>query len=537
MLSLLPYHLQTYYNNNTNMLFQPQSSSTETKTKIKIKTPHVFASQHEYILLLKRMKEVGMVNFTKHPKCVNGCFGVPKPDGEIRLVIDAQPANSKFSLPPHVDLPNPSHISNINTSQHNSSFYVSKCDLSNFYHHISLPEFMQPYFALPPIHSSEIFNDDDSNEYIFPMCTTIPMGWSHAVYVAQNIHLHILYSNKILSQSDNILFTNDFFLNRSLHFVYIDDLSILSPELSQANNIHSLVLETYKKAGFIVKESKVVAPTSKPVEVLGVEINGENHTLQVSTSKLLKLQKITSQLISSGSCSGHTLSKIIGSWIWPCLIRRSSLSIFRQVYRFISISNLNTFQLWPSVIRELCLVSFLAPLLQISLRAHDFEYLLATDASETGGALVYTRNISQSFLPKISSIMHSVKPHLQASLSNTHILAQHETALNIVSKYKWNTIASYKWKFSSHINLLEMNAFLTGIKWATTYPKSFHTRIHTLTDSSSVLYSTSKGRSSSILSSSLQRLAAHIFAFNIILKTYWIPSRYNPADSPSRAFI
>ena len=534
MLSLLPTHLQAYYNNNSNMLFQQPSSSTATK-QIKIKSPHVFSSQHEYILLIKRMKSVGMINFTTAPKCVNGCFGVPKPDGEIRLVIDAQNANACFSVPPHVDLPNPSHISNINTSTLNSSFYVSKCDLSNFYHHISLPDFMQPYFALPPIKASIIDDNDNDDTYIYPMCTTIPMGWSHAVYVAQHIHLHVLYSSKVLSQHDNILCTNDFFLNRSLHFVYIDDLSILSPSYEQATTLHTLVLKAYDEAGFIVKASKVVAPTSQPVEVLGVEICGEHHTLKVSITKLLALQKATSVLISNGSCSGHTLSKVVGSWIWPCLIRRSSLSIFRQIYRFIAISNLRVFQLWPSVIRELCLVSFLAPLLQVSLAANDFKYLLATDASEAGGALVYSKlfNHQTSFLNVVAPVLTYVPPHVQPTLSSTHV-AQHREACDVVSAYTWTTIASYPWKFSSHINLLEMNALLTGIRWASTYPSSFHTRIHALTDSSSVLYSTQKGRSSSKLSSSLQRLAAHIFAFNIILKTYWIPSRYNPADAPSR---
>lgn len=535
MLSLLPVHLQTYYNNNSNMLFRHNHLS-ETETTIKIKSPHAFASQREYILLLKRMKAVGMIAFTNKPKCVNGCFGVPKPDGEIRLVIDAQNANECFSVPSHIELPNPSHIANINTSTLNSNFFVSKCDLSNFYHHIALPAFMQPYFALPPIQSSLLDENIYNDILIYPMCTTIPMGWSHAVYVAQHIHLHILYSNKILSRYDNILYANDLHLNRCLHFIYIDDLSIVSPDYQQATSLHSTVLKAYNDAGFVVKASKVVEPTSDPVEVLGVELCGTNHTLQVSSKKLIALQKLTSVLISNGSCSGHTLSQVVGSWVWPCLIRRASLSVLRQVYRFISISNLRVFQLWPSVIRELCLVSFLAPLLRVSLSSKDFKYLLATDASEIAGGLVYTKLFTDnkvSFLKSIAPVLRSTPPHLQPPTASDHG-RQHIAALNVVSSYKWNTIASYTWKFSDHINLLEMNALLTGIKWVTTYPSSFHTRIHALTDSASVLYSTQKGRSSSKLSSSLQRLAAHIFAFNIVLNSYWVPSRYNPADAPSR---
>jgi hypothetical protein len=101
MLSVLPKSMRDYYNQTNTELFR--SSDVEHRPA------HAFASNSEYTALLKRMKAVGMINFTSTPRCVNGCFGVPKPDGEIRLVIDAQPANALFCLPPHVDLPTPSH--------------------------------------------------------------------------------------------------------------------------------------------------------------------------------------------------------------------------------------------------------------------------------------------------------------------------------------------------------------------------------------------------------------------------------------------
>jgi hypothetical protein len=113
-------------------------------------------------------------------------------------------------------------------------------------------------------------------------------------------------------------------------------------------------------------------------------------------------------------------------------------------------------------------------------------------------------------------------------------LDDHERAASTVSQYQWKTIASYKWAYPAHINVHEMNALYTGAKWASSYPDAMDSRMHALTDSAAVLYSTAKGRSSSRLSSSLQRLAARLFAFDIVLTTYWIPSTYNPADEPSR---
>lgn len=526
MLSLLPSHIRSNYVPQSPTLFQASPESVSRRR------PRAFASYKEYVKLLNRMKSVGMVNFTTNPRVINGCFGVPKSDGEIRLVIDAQPANDIFAPSPHIDLPNPSHIANIDTQHHHHEFYVSKCDLSNFYHHIALPAFMQPYFALPPVRKRDIGQLDDADGFIYPMCTTMPMGWSHAVYVAQHIHLNVLYSSRVIQPDDNILFARSLSLTRPLHFVYIDDFSCISPSLQHANVIHDNVIRAYRDAGFIVKDSKVTRPTSDPVEVLGVLIDGMNHSLSVRPSKLSALQRSTSFLLQLGACSGTTMSKYIGSWIWPCLIRRPSLSIFKQVYRFIAVAGHRTYRLWPSVVRELCLVSSLAPLLSVSLCIRDFQRIIATDACETGGGLVSVP-FSHEFMNVHAPVLSAIDPHMRNELT-AHDEDLHSRVSTAVHNYPWRTIAAYKWQYTSHINLLEMNALIVGIRWATTYPNALNSRVHTLVDSSTVLFASRKGRSSSILSSSLQRLAAHLFAFNVVLKTYWIQSHCNPADYPSR---
>ena len=68
--------------------------------------------------------------------------------GAYRMVIDAQPANRLFADPPRVDLPNPSHLVQMQLPA-DSPMFVAKSDLSNFYHHLGLPVWLQPFFALP----------------------------------------------------------------------------------------------------------------------------------------------------------------------------------------------------------------------------------------------------------------------------------------------------------------------------------------------------------------------------------------------------
>ena len=66
---------------------------------------YVGCEPDEYIKLINRMSSAGMLSFTTKPKVVNGLFGVAKPDGDIRLILDARPANSVFITPSAVKLP------------------------------------------------------------------------------------------------------------------------------------------------------------------------------------------------------------------------------------------------------------------------------------------------------------------------------------------------------------------------------------------------------------------------------------------------
>jgi hypothetical protein len=79
---------------------------------------------------------------------------------------------------------------------------MAKADLESFYHQLMLPEWLQPYFALPGIAVKVLVASsliavhdagDDLEALIYPMCTTLPMGWSHSVFLSQSVHEYVLY--------------------------------------------------------------------------------------------------------------------------------------------------------------------------------------------------------------------------------------------------------------------------------------------------------------------------------------------------------
>jgi hypothetical protein len=173
------------------------------------------------------MKDLGMVDFTTKPAVVNGVFGVPKGDDAIRLIIDARPANLVFIDPPKVDLPTPDLVARLAVPP-GETLYVAKVDLDNFYHRLLLPEWMRPYFALPAIRASDVglVEEFGGDVEMFPCCKTLPMGWSHSVFVAQRSHEYFLDTSTGLRPQDRITLSNDFAVDRDRHQVYIDDVNL-----------------------------------------------------------------------------------------------------------------------------------------------------------------------------------------------------------------------------------------------------------------------------------------------------------------------
>ncbi len=177
-------------------------------------------SRGEYVTLLARMRALGMLHFTTTPRVVNGLFAVDKGDGAQRLIIDARPANAAFVDSPHVALPSPDLLTHF-TIPAGSTLYAAKVDLDNFYHRLRMPAAWWPYFALPAVRAGDVgvagFGADTS---VYPCCSTLPMGFSHAVYLAQAAHEHIIDTRTSLRSADRITRLTDVGLDRPRHSVY-----------------------------------------------------------------------------------------------------------------------------------------------------------------------------------------------------------------------------------------------------------------------------------------------------------------------------
>lgn len=588
LINLLPSPICHYYLNPQSVLLPADQRLAKVETA-NLPFPQVLAERSEYVKLVMKMVGLGMLGIITDPICVNGLFGVPKEDDTIRLILDARPANCWFSDPPSVSLPSPSHLSHIVVAE-TDRFTVAKLDLSNFYHNLLLPSWMLPYFSLPSLSTTElsalqhlpnispaILTLLNSDAPLYPCCTTLPMGWSHSVFLAQCIHENVLYSYSSLSPANNIINMTTLYLNRSLHAIYIDDLILLSPSNSAgdvvaANVMYDEVRTAYATVGMLVNQKKCQPPTTSTVTVLGVDINGSTSTLSLSPARHSKVMLATSQLLSNLSVSGKLLAAVIGSWTWELLLCRPSLCSLKHSYRWIEkYMDSPPHQLWPSVRRELMVLLALSPLLVTNLRDPLASKIIASDSSSYGAGVVTTNNsviLSTALLPFTASsfcslLQQTQQSHSQPSsvllsetgptvadiihlISQPAILYRHRhidtTAIlsflpSLLPTLSWSTVISSEWKNKGeHINSLELQSILLALRWCLSHPHSPHTRQLLLTDSSVAFHILLKGRSSSpSLLSLYRRISSLLLASGISILPIWIPSALNPADEPSRS--
>ena len=510
----------------------------------------MFGGCGEYVKLVARMCSLGMMTLVPRSgvKCINGLFGVPKgTDGSIRLIVDAQNANRHFVDPPHVELPTPSHLQQL---LHSSSepLFVSKTDLSNYYYVIAMPQWMQCYFALPgirvdrlPAALRKLVPGCPAHTLLYPLMLRLSMGFSHAVLIGQRIHECVLYRGPSapLLQSDSVLSITHPRIRGSVHAVYLDDAILICTSRLEAMRLHTTVQAAYARAGLPVNAKKLQAPTSTPVTVLGMQIDGATRTVSVAVQSLMAVIVDSLLLLQRGHATGIELSRILGKWTWYILVRRPALSLLQHVYKFIQCAGRSRYSIWSSVQRELFALVCIAPLLTSSIRSPFFSQVIATDASMDGGAVVSTPTVLDSTV--FSAWWQcAYQPILHRSVSAvTGNPSLHLQSVSIPPTVLFSPVYQWKWKFRdrNHINELELYSVLSAVKWLLSKPASLGVRLLIMTDNQSVYYGVRKGRSSSPrMLLLLRKLNVLLLASGVTLQVAWVQTAVNPADYGSRHF-
>lgn len=102
-------------------------------------------------------------------------------------------------------------------------------------------------------------------------------------------------------------------------------------------------------------------------------------------------------------------------------------------------------------------------------------------------------------------------------------------------RHKFHVAISLRWKHKGHINVLELEALLPSVRHARRSPVSAARRVQFGLDSTVALGVARKGRSSRPnLNWVARKLCAQFILGGIYPGFFWIPTKYMPADEPSR---
>ena len=103
------------------------------------------------------------------------------------------------------------------------------------------------------------------------------------------------------------------------------------------------------------------------------------------------------------------------------------------------------------------------------------------------------------------------------------------------SLFHWSVVHGYSWKHSAHINVLELQAVLNGLKWRLRKSTNGRCRVLHLIDNQVVCSIIAKGRSSSLrLKRGLKKLNSLVLASGVVLAVGYVATDSNPSDIPSR---
>lgn len=482
----------------------------------------------QYAPFCRRLADSNMCLFRDSPPLViNGVFAVPKGPDAQRFIVDMRPGNSCFQPPESVLLANPGVISELHLPP-GASLYVATADADNMYHRLRPPTWLQDYMGLPPVNSDSVGLPGPSRT-VYPVLTSCPMGFNWAVLLAQSIHERVLDELPEHGPERRIAPGGPPVIGPAGHLAYIDDYSAIGTDREAVNQNHSAAEFALGAAGLPPKASKSIpalpaeTADAPPAQSLGMEF-WHNGTVRPLTSNTRALVAHTHAMLRRGFATGKQMEQLLGSWTWNSLLRRPVLSVFCAVYAFARRHREHR-RPRPLPFRVQCELRAalgLLPLLHADLSAPFADRVYATDASNWGAGVCYSK-IARRWGPEA------------AIRSGSAAVGETGAVISAVPELEWRTAVSSPWGTDRHINRLEGQAAIMGLRHAARSPQLWGTRITFLLDSSVMIGALRKGRSSSWqLNQVCRRAAALQFATGLRPLWTWCPTALNPADRPSR---
>lgn len=478
------------------------------------------------------------------------------------MIIDARRANCHFRDPAYVSLATGDTLSRLEFNA-GEVVTIGMADLKDAFYHLELPSALRKFFCLPSIltkHLSEAGIPISSRQRVVtPRLRVVPMGWSHALYLCQRLHERLVLHSGLPSDlrlQDRRPVTG----SECLHLQYVDNLVVLGSNQQRVEQSFREAVTVLRNSGLQVHE---VEMGQDGAQILGWEVTSDA-IMRPTNKRFWKVRCAIRGLLRRGRASARQLERLLGHCCFLSLARRESLSVFGQAYTFVRRFSgcVDEKPLWPSIRREFDIWDGILPLIYCDLTAPWSENVLAVDASEWGLGCTSTRierdqvkewggfcerwrfkdpttskarNFSQQHV--IDSDMMNGEPSLiDECFASTDRMTSDFSAVPFEAVDKqWQTVGRHRWKRPSTMPVNEARASLYALKHLLRSRENHRCKHLILSDSMTAACAFSRGRAKTWeLRRVCQQFGALCLATGTRACIRWIPSEWNPADSPSR---
>ena len=381
-----------------------------------IPAPKVHASEEQWEMIVKELHTRGLVRPVEDPvevkgkPLLNGSFGVIKPgkylDDErpiLRLIMDFRATNSvtrilagdvrTLSGSPalqHVVLPQ-GRVLRLSADDLVSAFYL-----------FALPTEWSRLMCFSGKVSWKSLGYEREGQ-VHVGATVLPMGWASAVGVLQHAHRRLALRSPLAGGAGLLgsceirrdsLFP-DLEVEGQLWSLYLDDTNLLeilekkvAAELEgKAPEEQERLRRAYHHWGIPVCPNKSLLRASKG-EKLGAVLDGDKGLLKGATRRALESISLGLWILRQEFVPRKALQVLLGREVHTMQFRRPIFGVFDYLWKEIS-DGAVMLDLGSKSCEEIFLAAMSQPLRVTDLRSKIHDVVTASDASETGGGVVY----------------------------------------------------------------------------------------------------------------------------------------------------
>ena len=372
--------------------------------------PTLRTDECERLRLFKQMFDIGLVDLQPSIRARAGIFFVKKKDPRyIRLIIDGRQANYQHRRPPVTRLGSAACLAELRLPSGQASGsafgFGQEMDVSDAFYQFRVDE-AGAWFGLDQARAYDqwknlgfvvdtVYDYDlgarrpvRGNEKLFPVVSAMSMGWSWALFLANETISAIVresspHPSAELREKLPVPSISDF---DTISSTYVDNVTIIGASQQHVKDRVALVDAAFKRY-----DIPVVWTQDEPVqcfESVGCLVDFGSGRVTNKPSRLWRVHLAALELIKRSKVRVELVEIWLGHITSLFRLRPCLLSIFDKIYRFVAVGRGKRIALWPSVKKEIKLAAHLVWFTHVDMQPQLIQQVDAGDSADHGYAMM-----------------------------------------------------------------------------------------------------------------------------------------------------